>query len=68
MQAKHAAISYLYQSTPDGGRVLMRTRDPQALEAIHQFLKFQIEEHRTGDPTTFSTSKRSTGNEAGLKE
>ena len=28
------------------------TSDPAALAAVHQFLKFQIAEHKTGDPTT----------------
>ena len=33
-----------------GGRVRLRTSNPEALAAIHEFLRFQIEEHRTGDP------------------
>ena len=43
-------IHYSIQKTPNGGRVLMETTDPAALEAIHSFLRFQITEHRTGDP------------------
>ncbi|HZE88859.1 MAG TPA: hypothetical protein VE404_04880 [Verrucomicrobiae bacterium] len=43
-------ISYEYQETEGGGRVRIRTADPEALGAIHEFLEFQIRDHRTGDP------------------
>jgi hypothetical protein len=42
-------IVYHYEETPDGGRVRIVTRDPDALAAVHAFLHFQIEDHRTGD-------------------
>ena len=42
-------ISYRSESTDRGARVLIRTEDPEALAAIHSFLRFQIAEHRTGD-------------------
>jgi hypothetical protein len=29
--------------------VLVTATDPQALDAVHRFLRFQIEDHRTGD-------------------
>ena len=44
-------ISYTYEKTPRGARVRITTKDPDALAAIHAFLKFQIQEHKTGDPT-----------------
>jgi len=44
-------ISYIYEKTPRGARVRISTKDPDALAAIHAFLKFQIEEHKTGDRT-----------------
>jgi hypothetical protein len=43
------AISYKFEETDRGGRVAISTKDPQAIEAIHSFLRFQILEHRTGD-------------------
>jgi hypothetical protein len=46
------AIRYEYESLPAGGRVRLTTEDRQSIGAIHDFLRFQIEEHRTGDPTT----------------
>jgi len=42
-------ITYQYEETPSGGRVRIVTRDAEALAAVHAFLHFQIEDHRTGD-------------------
>jgi hypothetical protein len=42
-------ITYQYEETPGGGRVRIVTRDTEALGAVHAFLHFQIEDHRTGD-------------------
>ena len=50
MKRFKAEIKYEFEETERGGRVLIRTSNPEALAAIHQFLRFQIEEHRTGDP------------------
>ena len=52
MKRLHKKIRYTYEESPNGGRVLISTQDPDALVAIHNFLRFQIEQHRTGDPTT----------------
>jgi hypothetical protein len=52
MAARKAAIRYRYADTPNGGRVDIVTTDPEALAAVHAFLKFQIADHKTGDPTT----------------
>jgi len=42
-------ISYSVEETPRGGRVLVTATEPEALDAVHRFLRFQIEDHRTGD-------------------
>jgi hypothetical protein len=42
-------ITYQYEEAPLGGRVRIVTRDAAALAAVHAFLHFQIEDHRTGD-------------------
>jgi hypothetical protein len=55
MTEHKAAIRYQYVETAKGGRVDIVTSDPAALGAVHQFLKFQIAEHKTGDPTTVRT-------------
>ena len=44
-------IRYVFEETPNGGRVVIASEDAKALAAIHRFLQFQIEEHQTGDPT-----------------
>lgn len=50
MQANARAISYRYEDLPRGGAVRIRTQDSRARQAVHDFLRYQIAEHRTGDP------------------
>ena len=50
MKQKYEVISYTYAPTERGGNVRIKTADPEALRAIHDFLVFQIRDHRTGDP------------------
>ena len=49
MKSKRSAITYTFKPTPTGGRVCIATADKDALKAIHAFLVFQIDDHRTGD-------------------
>src|SRR5262249_19490881 len=42
-------ISYNYEVLENGGQVAISTSDPEAIKAIHEFLKFQITAHKTGD-------------------
>jgi hypothetical protein len=51
MKRLRAEIHYSFEETPNGGQVVVSSSDKAALLAIHQFLRFQIEEHKTGDPT-----------------
>jgi TusA-related sulfurtransferase len=51
MKDKHAEISYSFEELPTGGRVRIKTTNPDALKAIHEFLRFQIADHHTGDTT-----------------
>lgn len=49
--SKHKdAIRYTYVETPVGGRVNIVTTDKAAVAALHEFLRYQISEHKTGDP------------------
>lgn len=50
MQKSNRAISYRYEELPVGGAVRIETKDARALDAVHEFLRYQITEHRTGDP------------------
>jgi len=42
-------IHYKYEAADNGGRVVISSVNPEAVIAIHEFLKFQITEHKTGD-------------------
>jgi len=55
MTERKNVIRYQYVETATGGRVNIVTSDPDALAAVHTFLKFQIAEHKTGDPTIVRT-------------
>lgn len=49
MQRLKTKISYRYEELPGGARVRISTKDAKALEAVRQFLGYQVTEHRTGD-------------------
>jgi Ni/Co efflux regulator RcnB len=51
MQQLKSDIEYRYAETNTGAKVVISTANPEALKAVHKFLRFQIEDHRTGDPT-----------------
>jgi hypothetical protein len=50
MQKLNADISYKFKETDRGAVIQISTGNAEALQAIHDFLKFQIKEHMTGDP------------------
>jgi hypothetical protein len=49
MKNKRSAIRYRAENLKDGARLAITTRDRQALDALHEFLGFQIREHHTDD-------------------
>jgi hypothetical protein len=49
MKDRRADISYTFEELPTGGRVRILTKNPDALNAVHDFLAFQIQDHQTGD-------------------
>jgi hypothetical protein len=51
MEKLHDQIHYKFQETEAGARVRISTEDKQAIKAVHEFLRFQIAEHQTGDRT-----------------
>ena len=51
MTASKDRIRFRYVETARGGRVDIWTADAGALGAVHEFLRFQIRDHRTGDST-----------------
>ena len=46
MAARRGSITYTVDPLPRGGALRLRTRDPAALRAIHEFLAFQRRDHR----------------------
>ena len=50
MKDRKDKISYRFESIANGGRVLITTDDPKALKAIHEYPRYQVREHKTGDP------------------
>ncbi len=48
MAQKRAVIRYTFRELPRGGEVRITTSDAEALAAIHAFLAFQRQDHRTG--------------------
>ena len=51
MERLARVISYRYEDVPRGGVVHITSADSDALQGIHDFLRYQIAEHKTGDPT-----------------
>jgi hypothetical protein len=52
MKKLQKEIQYRLETTERGTRIRILTQNAGALGAIHQFLRFQIKDHRTGDPET----------------
>jgi hypothetical protein len=57
MKEKRAEIFYSFEELPAGGRVRIKTTNSDALKAIHEFLRFQIDDHHTGDTTEIPTDR-----------
>jgi hypothetical protein len=51
MKERKAAIRYAYSPSDKGGVIRISSRDAAAIDAVHEFLRFQIRDHGTGDPT-----------------
>jgi hypothetical protein len=57
MRKMKKSIQYSEELLTNGGRVKMESSSPQAVAAIHDFLRFQINDHQTGDPLTVATKQ-----------
>ncbi len=49
MSRLKSEITYAYEETERGGRIRITAKSAEALAAVQDFLRFQIEDHRTGD-------------------
>jgi hypothetical protein len=52
MAANARLIKYRYEERAAGGALTIETDDARTFAAIHDFLRYQIVEHKTGDPLT----------------
>lgn len=49
MKRLRDTIQYKLENTERGARIRMTTKNAEALAAVHEFLRFQIKDHQTGD-------------------
>jgi len=49
MTSLKSDIAYKFEETELGGRVRITTKNNDAIIAVHEFLRFQIQDHKTGD-------------------
>jgi hypothetical protein len=56
MQRLNDKIRYVYEETPAGGTVWIASTDTAAIDAVHAFLRYQITEHKTGDPLSVTAT------------
>jgi len=49
MKLMKSAIRYAYEEMQSGGRIQVKSGDPIGVASIHDFLRFQIADHQTGD-------------------
>jgi hypothetical protein len=50
LQERTNALAFEYEDLAAGGRVRITASDAKATDAVHEFLRYQIREHATGDP------------------
>ena len=56
MKRLREAIQYKLENTERGGRIHITTKNAEALHAVHNFLRFQISAHQTGDLPEISSA------------
>src|SRR5438132_258714 len=54
MKRLRGKIQYGYRETPTEACVVIKMDDPAALDAIHDFLRYQIHQHEPGDAEAIS--------------
>ena len=57
MKRLKESIAYKYDETDNGARVIITSASRDAIAAVHDFLRFQIKDHKTGDPMDVSKQK-----------
>ncbi len=54
MKRLKSEIKYQFEEIERGAQVRISTNNSEAIKGAHEFLRFQIEDHRTGDPLEVS--------------
>jgi hypothetical protein len=49
MRERKSELSYRAERLKNGSQLVITAKTPETLEALHEFLRFQIKEHETGD-------------------
>jgi hypothetical protein len=49
MKRLREVIQYKLENTERGGRIRISSKNAEAVEAVHAFLRFQITDHKTDD-------------------
>lgn len=50
MKSQAAALTFTFEEINKGAHVRIAGANPAAIAAVHEFLRFQITDHKTGDP------------------
>lgn len=58
LQKLHKDVSYQFEEADRGARIRIASSNAEAVRAIHDFLRFQIQDHQTGDPETVTAAPR----------
>ncbi len=59
-------IHYTYEGVKQGGRVVISSNNADAVKAVHNFLRFQITEHKTGDRLEVQAASENAERERGF--
>jgi hypothetical protein len=54
LQKLKSEVVYGFEDGDKGAAIQIHTKNPESLKAIHEFLRFQISNHQTGDTTGIS--------------
>jgi len=55
MKKLREEIQYKLENTERGARIHILSKNADAVAAVHEFLRFQIKDHQTGDPLEVSS-------------
>jgi hypothetical protein len=57
MKRLQKQITYTFEILEHGAQIRIATKNSEAVKAVHDFLRFQITDHKTGDPLALEAGK-----------